>query len=111
MTNHRDTSSSSSSVGVSARMVCVDSKLSKGWSSFLTSRGAGAGVVATTTCCNEVSLLGLPNNARNFPEENLRAAESDWVRTGAGLTGSIGAVLFGTAGLTGSIGAALFDTA
>src|SRR5258708_35666515 len=94
-------------------MVWVGYKVCIGWSSFLTYRGAGAGAVAATTCCNEVSLLamGLPNNARNFGEENLRAAESDCVRTDACLTGSIGAGLFGTAGLKGSIGAARFGVA
>src|SRR5258708_30844155 len=94
-------------------MVWVGYKVCIGWSSFLTYRGAGAGAVAATTCCNEVSLLamGLPNNARNFGEENLRAAESDCVRTDACLTGSIGAALFDATGLTGSIDPARFRPA
>src|ERR1700743_711554 len=92
MTNQRDASLSSSSFGVNARMVCVDSRLSKGSSSFFTSRAAGAGAVATTTCCSDVSLLGagLLAEARNFGQD-LRTVATDCFRTDVAFTGSIGA--------------------
>src|SRR5580704_10943752 len=98
MTNQRDASLSSSSIGVNARMVCVDSKLSRGSSSFFTSRGTGAGAVATTTCCSDVSLFatGLVSAARNFGQD-LRAGATDCVRTGAAFAASIGAALLDAA--------------
>src|ERR1700722_9532040 len=112
MTNQRDASLSSSSFGVNARMVCVDSKLSSGSSSFFTSRGAGAGAVATTTCCSEVSLpdmdMGLVSEARNFGQD-LRTVATDCFRTDAGFAGSTGAALWGAAlGGTALWGAAGF---
>src|ERR1700683_1398779 len=102
MTNQRDASLSSSSIGVNARTVCVDSKLSRGSSSFFTSRGAGAGAVATTTCCSDVSLLamGLVSAARNFGQD-LRAGATGCVRTGAAFAASIGAALLGAAAWAG----------
>src|SRR5580698_9637036 len=105
MTNHRDVSLSSSSIGVNARMVCVDSKLSRGSSSFFTCRGAGAGAVATTTCCSDVSLLaaGLESAARNFGQD-LRAGATDCVRTGAAFTASTGGAALLGAGASGSGG-------
>lgn len=83
-------------------MVCVDSKLSRGSSSFFTSRGAGAGALATTTCCNDVSLFapGLLSAARNFGQD-LRAGATDCVRTGAVFTAGVGAALLGAAGFGG----------
>src|SRR5476649_1738219 len=115
MTNQRDASASSSSIGVNARMVCVDSRLSNGSSSFFTSRGAGAGAVATTTCCSEVSLpaTGLVGNARDFAQDfvqDRRAGATDCVVTGADFAASIGAAFFGAA-FTASIGAAFFGAA
>src|ERR1700689_4689054 len=110
MTNQRDASLSSSSFGVKARMVCVDSKLSSGSSSFFTSRGAGAGAVATTTCYNDVSLfaMGLPADDRNFGQP-LRVAATDCVKTGAVFTVSAGAAVLSTVGcgdaITGCSGA------
>src|ERR1700723_510110 len=104
MTNQRDASLSSSSFGVKARMVCVDSKLSSGSSSFFTSRGAGTGAVATTTCCNDVSLfgIGLAGDIRNFGQP-LRAVATDCVTTGAAFGASTGAALFGAAALGGGV--------
>src|ERR1700722_568393 len=104
MTNQRDASLSSSSFGVKARMVCVDSKLSSGSSSFFTSRGAGTGAVATTTCCNDVSLfgIGLAGDIRNFGQP-LRAVATDCVTTGAAFGASTGAALLGAAGLGGGV--------
>src|ERR1700721_913062 len=98
MTNQRDASLSCSSFGVKARIVCVDSKLSSGSSSFFTSRGAGAGAVATTTCCNDVSLLAMSlfGEVRNFGQP-LRADATDCVRTGAVFTGSSGAAFLAVA--------------
>src|SRR5580698_10971236 len=88
MTNQRDTSLSSSSFGVNARIVCVDSRLSKGLSSFFTSRAAGAGAVATTTCCSEVSLLAdvLKVDWRCFGADAFGGEATDCVNTGDGLT-------------------------
>src|SRR3984957_10121795 len=104
MTNQRDASLSSSSFGVKARMVCVDSKLSSGSSSFFTSRGAGTGAVATTTCCNDVSLfgMGLAGDIRNFGQP-LRAVATDCVTTGAAFGASTGAAFLGAAGLGGGV--------
>src|ERR1700729_3398445 len=98
MTNQRDASLSSSSFGVNARIVCVDSRLSKGSSSFFTSRAAGAGAVATTTCCSEVSLLaaGLLDEARNLGQDR-RIVATDCFRTDVAFTGSVGAALAGAA--------------
>src|ERR1700722_7402903 len=104
MTNQRDASLSSSSFGVKARMVCVDSKLSSGSSSFFTSRGVGPGAVAPTTCCNDVSLfgMGLAGDIRNFGQP-LRAVATDCVTTGAAFGASTGAAPLGAAGLGGGV--------
>src|SRR5579872_2234101 len=101
MTNQR--SFSSSSFGVSARMVCVDSKSGKGSSSFFTSRGIGAGAVATTTCCRDLSLFGMgPGFFGMMP---LRGITSDCGITGRGLFGAAGtALLAADACITGATG-------
>src|SRR5271154_5689140 len=102
MTNQRD-SLSSSSFGVRARMVCVDSRSGNGSSSFFTSRGMGTGAVATTTCCSDVNLLGLAGAVRGFVAAALRGVISDCGSTGA-LGGAAGAVYAGAGAVT--IGAA-----